>query len=212
MENSPKWNLRVWNADSSHSTTEETFGDNTGPACPEDKKIISLYNPHHDRYSQITTQEENGKLLTTTNIDKLHYTKTGEMLSDSEMVTGKSQWHWDRTLTIWTYKYDTKDNKIETAKTGGESINSNYRNTWAYNEKNKVTDHEEFGSCMDKPFKTYVTKYYPDGETVNENIETQGQAIKSNTFGKDSRYLQKTETDKYGQFDVGLGIHRMVKR
>ncbi len=184
-----------FNPDSSYTMTEETLGDNTGPSCPEDNKTISLYNIHHDCYSKITTQESNGKLLTTTTLDKLLYNKMGKLLRDSEMVTGKSQWHWDKTLTIHTYKYDTKGNRTESDIIGGENQNSNTRKTETFNDKNNILEEDEYGACMDKPFKSTITKYYPDGKTVKELQVTEGTNTTISKFGKDSRFLEKTASD-----------------
>lgn len=187
-----------YNPDSSYSQTSETLGDNTGPSCPEDVKNVWLFNTHHDCYSNIKTEESNGKLLTTSTLNKLIYNKLGKMLSDTDIVTGKSQWHWDKTVTIYTYKYDVKGNRIEFSTSGGVSPNSNSRITDVYNDKNNILREDEYASCADKPYKTIITNYFKDGKTVKEETFIRGLTNTTNKYGKDTRYLEKTETDKYG--------------
>lgn len=192
----------VYRPDSSYTKTEERLGDNLGPACPDDRKTVSIYNTHRDCISKIEIQESNGKVFTTTTINSYQYCKIHgktQILSDSEYVTGKSEWHWDKTLRIVTYKYDARGNETERLEIGGESVNSNSKYTNTYNEQNNVVYHEEYGSCMDKPYTTTTTKYFADGKTVKEERIVEGKSVKISRYGKDSRYMEKLNTDRYSR-------------
>ncbi len=189
----------VYNPDSSYTEKEERYGDNIGPGCPDDKKTISIYNHHRDCISKIEIEESNGKIFTTTTINKYLYDKKGKMISDSTFVTGKSQWHWDKTLYVKSYKYDERSNLLESLELGGESESGNSKTVNTWNEKNNILIDEEYGSCMDKPFIITKTKYYPDGTTIKEEKTVQGGSTKTNKFGKDSRYLERSEISKFSR-------------
>jgi hypothetical protein len=51
---------------------------------------------------------------------------------------------------------------------GGGRYGSNQSDTYKYNSKNKKIEHINYGSCTDKPDYTYEYTYYSDDVTLKE--------------------------------------------
>lgn len=182
----------TYNTDGGRTDTTEFIGrkDFTDPnSCTIASKTVTVYNKFGDVVSETITSLTEGKTSTSASTHKSQYNADGKLLCDSETTITESQMSYGRTLSVMTFRYDAKGNKIESNYSGMDE-----KWVYKYNEKNKLVEEDRYdGSCSDKPNLRHQIVYYPDGVTVKEDISdniSDSRIIKK--YGKDTEQTEWT--------------------
>jgi hypothetical protein len=175
-------------------TIDETpMGD--GLSCPNDSRTVTTCDKYDNELSEVVTKEKSGKNFVHTIIHK--YVFSGlHIILDSVITTDQGYLYYLAQTLIRTKKYDAHGNIIEETSTGGGEYNYNGSERWKYNEQNNVLEDKSYNSCnTDKPEKSIINIYYPDGKTVAETIEDNAvntyQGKKVSHYDKDSRKMEE---------------------
>ncbi|HWY99003.1 MAG TPA: hypothetical protein VNY36_07960 [Bacteroidia bacterium] len=171
-------------------TLDETpMGD--GFSCPNDSRTVTVYNKNSVILSEVVTKEKNGKNFIHTTRHK--YLFKGEHIAlDSAVTIDRGYLYYLALTEVKTNKFDARDNLIEETNEGGGEYSYSGSERWKYNEKNNILEDNTYNSCnTDKPEKSTIYTYYPDGKTVKELIEDNAAESYSGKtiteYSKDSR-------------------------
>jgi len=178
----------VYNSDSSRVNTKEEYEED-GNSCPNNNKAVTTYDTHYNQVSKITNSLKGGIPFTVKVLDKIQY-ENGRMVCDTETTEEDGNMYMSRSTMITNYKFNASGDLVYTEERGGGQYATNSKTIKAYNSHRLTTKIEEYNSCSDKPYSTNIVIFYPDDETIKEEIETDAEKKIINRYGKDSRKLE----------------------
>jgi len=175
--------------DGSHIETREDMPITNDLSCPDNSKTVTVYDSAGNVSSEQMTRLKNGKPVVSSTIHKLFYRK-GFLVLDSAYKVESGFLYSSTSIEIKSFKYDVKGNKTEQVSDGGGEYTANGRETWIYNDHDKILLDNAYNACnSDRPEKTNTYTYYKGGEkikTVDENEIGNGSRTITN-YAKDGK-------------------------
>jgi hypothetical protein len=153
-----------YNNDSSSTEVEEKTPENTGMSCPDDSRIVTMYDKAGRVLSEVMTKLQDGKPFTRSTIHKLSFDAKGNLLADTAVLTVQGYLYSSWSVSFVQWKYDEHGHSTEVVRGGGGDNDYQEKSTWTYNDQDKPLEFAQYNSCdATKPTNGTKRVYYPGG-------------------------------------------------
>ncbi len=159
-----------------------------------ESKTIANFDKHGNETSSVEIRYRKGDSTITNTIHNYQFTSDRKLISDTETIEKQGYMKSSKTQNITLNKYDAQGNLIEHVQIEGNYPEDNNKETYSYNEKDKLLESDYYKGCGNKPQNKKIKIYYQDGVTLKKEYEINGNGYNYNVYGTDTRLLEMVRT------------------